>query len=438
MADADEIPVSEAEQAFLDAMKAVQDVQDTQPAITDAPAFTTATDDNIETNGAAHHGSNSREGSTAREEEGEQGDAQDTKLEEDTSSTAGVSVAPSVTPSIAPQPAGTQSDEPRPGPTTGRHEFRLYRPEIADMLMRGELADMLDDNDAGVSSATVSVPIPKDEATESAPTTPVNMQQQPSWGTPQPQGQSAPAQQKSQVGGKRKRLPQDTVGRLEDRIAEDPRGDVPAWLALIAEHKRKGKFDDARAVYERFFQVFPQAVSYLHLAVLDLLADCWDASPSDSQAEQWVNYVRMELENNEFQRVEQVFSRCLLTVPNVELWSLYLDYIRRRNNLTNDPQGKARTIISQAYDFVLTNIGCDKEAGRIWQDQIAFVKSGPGNVGGSNWMDQQKMDSLRRVYQKAVTQPVIGVEAMWREYDAFEHGLNKITVPSHVNRCCIK
>jgi cleavage stimulation factor subunit 3 len=86
------------------------------------------------------------------------------------------------------------------------------------------------------------------------------MQQQPSWGTPQPQGQPAPVQ-KNQAGGKRKRLPQDTVGRLEDRIAEDPRGDLAAWLALIGEHKRKGKFDDARAVYERFFHIFPQAVS---------------------------------------------------------------------------------------------------------------------------------------------------------------------------------
>lgn len=363
MADSDEIPVSEAEQAFFDAMKAVQDVQDTQSAIDDPPAFTIETDDTTNTNGAHRRGSTDREGFQSREE----GGIQNINQEEDAITSARNSVAPSVTPSIA--PPGPQSD---------------------------------------VSSATVSVsvPIPKDQPTDaanSAPTTPVNMQQQPSWGIPQPQGQNAPTQQKTQIGGKRKRLPQDTVGRLEDRIAEDPRGDIPAWLALIGEHKRKGKFDDARAVYERFFQVFPQA------------------------AEQWASYVRMELDNNEFHRVEQVFSRCLLTVPNVELWSLYLDYIRRRNNLTNDQQGKARTTISQAYDFVLNNIGCDKEAGRIWQDQIAFVKSAPGNVGGSGWMDQQKMDSLRKVYQKAVTQPVIGVEAIWREYDQFEHGLNKIT-----------
>jgi cleavage stimulation factor subunit 3 len=56
------------------------------------------------------------------------------------------------------------------------------------------------------------------------------------------------------------RLPQDRVGILEDRIAEDPRGDMDAWLSLITEHQKRNKFDEARAVYERFFKVFPQAV----------------------------------------------------------------------------------------------------------------------------------------------------------------------------------
>ena len=58
------------------------------------------------------------------------------------------------------------------------------------------------------------------------------------------------------------RLPHDKVGILEDRIREDPRGDVDAWLSLIAEYRSRNKLDDARIVYQRFFQVFPQSVSY--------------------------------------------------------------------------------------------------------------------------------------------------------------------------------
>ena len=57
------------------------------------------------------------------------------------------------------------------------------------------------------------------------------------------------------------RLPHDRVGILEDRIAEDPRGDMDAWLSLISEHRKRNKFDEARAVYDRFFKVFPSAVS---------------------------------------------------------------------------------------------------------------------------------------------------------------------------------
>ena len=59
------------------------------------------------------------------------------------------------------------------------------------------------------------------------------------------------------------RLPHDTIGILEDRIADDPRGDLGAWLELINEHRNRGKLDEARKVYERFFQVFPTAVGYM-------------------------------------------------------------------------------------------------------------------------------------------------------------------------------
>lgn len=60
---------------------------------------------------------------------------------------------------------------------------------------------------------------------------------------------------------KRKRLPQDKVGQLEDRIALDAR-DADAWLALIGEHQAKGKISDARNTYERFFRVFPDLVRF--------------------------------------------------------------------------------------------------------------------------------------------------------------------------------
>ena len=58
------------------------------------------------------------------------------------------------------------------------------------------------------------------------------------------------------------RLPHDKIGMLEDRIQEDPRGDMDAWLNLISEYRTRGKFTEACATYERFFLVFPAAVSF--------------------------------------------------------------------------------------------------------------------------------------------------------------------------------
>jgi len=135
----------------------------------------------------------------------------------------------------------------------------------------------------------------------------------------------------------------------------------------------------------------------------------------------------MELSLDNFAQAEGIFGRTLFAVPHVQLWTAYLNYVRRRNDLS-DPSGVARQTVSQAYEFVLNNIGQDRDAGTIWQDYIAFIKSGPGQLGGSSWQDQQKMDLLRKAYQRAICIPMANLNIFWKEYDQFELGLNKMTV----------
>lgn len=135
----------------------------------------------------------------------------------------------------------------------------------------------------------------------------------------------------------------------------------------------------------------------------------------------------MELSLDNFQQAEHIFGRTLLSIPNVELWTAYLDYIRRRNGL-NDPTGQARQVVNQSYEFVLENIGQDRDSGQIWHDYIQFLKTGPGQIGGSSWQDQQKVDVLRKAYQRAICIPIPNLHSLWREYDQFEQSLNKATV----------
>ena len=79
-------------------------------------------------------------------------------------------------------------------------------------------------------------------------------------------------------------------------------------------------------------------------------------------------------------------------------------------------------------EFVLDQVGIDKDSGPIWRDYVGFVKSGPGTAGGSGWQDAQKMDLLRKAYQRAICVPMGAVEMLWKEYSAFEMDLNKMTV----------
>lgn len=136
----------------------------------------------------------------------------------------------------------------------------------------------------------------------------------------------------------------------------------------------------------------------------------------------------MELELDNFAGVEALVAKCLLQLPNVRLWTTYLDYVRRRNDLTNDTSGVARRTLMQSFELVIKNVGMDKDSGQIWRDYIEFIRSGPGTLGGTHWQDGQKMDQLRRVYQSALCVPTSQVNAIWREYDQFEMGLNKLTV----------
>ncbi|KAF3012959.1 mRNA 3'-end-processing protein rna14 [Neopestalotiopsis sp. 37M] len=222
-----------------------------------------------------------------------------------------------------------------------------------------------------------------------------------------PQQQNAPpheAEPPTQVSNgqaSNQQMPADFVSILEERVKKDPRGDMDAWLALIEETRRQNVVQNSRSVYERFLQAFPQS------------------------AEIWVQYLEMELSLDNFAEAENIFQRTLTTIVDVQLWTAYLDYVRRRNDL-NDTSGVARQTVNAAYDFVLDNVGQDRESGRIWQDYIQFLKSGPGQVGEGGWQDKQKVDGLRKAYQRAICIPISNLNVLWKEYDQFELGINKV------------
>jgi cleavage stimulation factor subunit 3 len=79
--------------------------------------------------------------------------------------------------------------------------------------------------------------------------------------------------------------------------------------------------------------------------------------------------------------------------------------------------------LAQAFDFALEKIGMDLHSFSIWSDYIQFLKSVEA-VG--SYAENQKITAIRKVYQKAVLTPIIGIEQLWKEYIQFEHNINPV------------
>ncbi|KAL1924490.1 uncharacterized protein VTP21DRAFT_4144 [Calcarisporiella thermophila] len=194
----------------------------------------------------------------------------------------------------------------------------------------------------------------------------------------------------------------ERIEKLDARIRNDP-FEFDTWSQLLTEVQSRGTVDEIRRVYERFLKQFP------------------------TSSRHWINYVEFELKNEEFERVESIFARCLKTVLSVDLWRYYINYIRRINGAEKGSTGmtpEARTTVDKAYELVINKVGMDREAGSIWSDYLLFIKSGETQ---NTWEEQRKMDKLRQIYQRAICIPLNNVEVLWKEYDQFENSLNKIT-----------
>lgn len=127
-----------------------------------------------------------------------------------------------------------------------------------------------------------------------------------------------------------------------------------------------------------------------------------------------------------------IFDKSLLKVLNIDLWLMYIHYVRRRYSLQSGDFAANYKIINDVFQFALKTVGLDKDAGKVWQDYIAFLKSGPGTLGGGSWQDGAKADQIRSAYQRAIAVPTEAVTQLWRDYDSFETGLSKINGRKHL------
>ncbi|KAF4513873.1 UNVERIFIED_CONTAM: hypothetical protein B566_EDAN017209 [Ephemera danica] len=116
---------------------------------------------------------------------------------------------------------------------------------------------------------------------------------------------------------------------------------------------------------------------------------------------------------------KKLFQRCLMKVLNIELWKLYLTYVRE----TKATLASYKEKMAQAYDFTLEKMGMDIQSYSMWNDYVNFLK-GVDAVG--SYAENQRISAVRKVYQRGVVNPMTNIEQLWKDYIQFEQGINPI------------
>ena len=181
-------------------------------------------------------------------------------------------------------------------------------------------------------------------------------------------------------------LPSFRKERCSARVDANPL-DGEAWAVLIQEVMQQCVPEDFRPVFESCTQFFPNAAMV------------------------WRQWVEAEIRANCFDQVEGIFERCLLRCPHLELWRLYLQYLK-------DAKRVPAKELQAAYELLLEAVGPDVRSAPLWLEYVALLKSAvePNMMPGS-----AAVTAARDAFQRAILQPVANLEPLWKEYEAWEN-----------------
>ncbi|GAM23800.1 hypothetical protein SAMD00019534_069750 [Acytostelium subglobosum LB1] len=180
------------------------------------------------------------------------------------------------------------------------------------------------------------------------------------------------------------------IENLESRITND-KYDTEAWTLLLNEVQSQ-PINIARDIYERFLSVFPTAGRY------------------------WKLYVEQEMASRNYDMVEKIFVRSLRNVRNVELWKTYITYIRQIKGDSNKDE------VIKAFELAIEFIGMDISSTPIWLEYLSFLKE---EKTATPQEEGSKKTAIRKLYQRALENPMHDLDIIWREYEAYEQAWNK-------------
>lgn len=166
-----------------------------------------------------------------------------------------------------------------------------------------------------------------------------------------------------------------------------------AWLELL-QFAQNAPLRQSRIILDAFLFHFPTSGRYYRF------------------------YIEQELDQKNYDRVEELIQKALEPCMDVELWNLYLRYVRIANHGQEDGSQELR----KAFDIALDKIGLDPNSDIIWMGYIQFLKTQRTNTP---FEESQKISAIRKVYQRALELPLLTLDQIWKDYDHWEHSLNR-------------
>ena len=189
-------------------------------------------------------------------------------------------------------------------------------------------------------------------------------------------------------------LAPERIELAQKKVREDPY-DTESWQIILKDAQGR-PIDEVRdVIYEKLMTFFPTSGKF------------------------WKSYIEHEIKFRNYERVEKLFQRCLMKVLSIELWKTYLQYVKETKSKLTTYKEK----MAQAYDFALDKMGMDINSYAIWDDYVNFLKTVDA-IG--SFAEGQKITAIRKMYQRGVNNPMIGVESLWKDYVAFEQSINPI------------
>ena len=194
------------------------------------------------------------------------------------------------------------------------------------------------------------------------------------------------------------------LDRARNRLAQN-RQDLDAWETIVTDAQTRG-VPEGRSLFEEVLAAHPTA------------------------SRVWRAYAEAEIAgdtggNRDDEAVKAIFSRCLLSCPSALLWRSYTRYMEKTNDAGTEEGVQA---IKAAFEYTVDTVGEDLESGPLWLDYVVFLKTADPTHACPDAKPEQaesaRMQEVRRAYQRAVSVPTNSIDALYREYDAFEHGVS--------------